>query len=73
MEFYYIFRRRYLKKADSEKGPTQIHDFERRSYSVIIHRENVLYVSNESSYKSICPQHCMLSLTTGCPTKHDSW
>ena len=30
MEFYYIFRRRYLKKADSEKGPTQIHDFERR-------------------------------------------
>ena len=32
-----------LKKADSEKGPTQIHDFERRSYSVIIHRENVLY------------------------------
>ena len=41
MEFYYIFRRRYLKKADSEKGPTQIHDFERRSYSVIIHRGNV--------------------------------
>ena len=48
------FRRRYLiiKKTDSENVPTQIHDvflmLALHSNSVIIHRGNVLYLSNES-------------------------
>ena len=48
--FYFIFRRRYLiiKKNDTENVPTQIHGFERRLCTVIIHRGKVLYVSNES-------------------------
>ena len=50
-KFYFIFRRHYLiiKKTDSENEPTQINDFERmHSNSLIIHRGNVLHVSNES-------------------------
>ena len=51
--FKFSFRRRYfiIYKTDSVNVPTQIHDFERRlstqtQYLLLIHRGNVLFVSN---------------------------
>ena len=65
--FYFIFRRCFLI-IQNKNNSQNVHPKRwfwkstLRSNSVIIHRRNVSYVSNESWI--ICPEYCILSSTT---------